>query len=531
VTRRSRLLFGVAVLDALIIALLWRDLVGPSHRVIDEVGLLSPQVRRVYDQHLEWVHQESGVDVRILLAPDAGGIPIEAFALASMRKLGVGRETGGRGLLIVVDTLDRAIRIEVGPKLEGILPDGFISFLMREHLRIFLEGGQPELGLRTTLFMIQWRIRMALLGEEYDPAVEEYVRDVRRLAAGGGASTRVTRDARLAGFINIEGDSAARAYFRPQPTVEGSYRRYEEWLVLGGGQMDIPLYTSESQRYLKGLPITPAFNAYILATEYGRAYSIEERGDLALLYYTDDPFLSPKFFRRTGDGWQMDVVAEVANSQETVGLPYTWRLRVSGDEYSTAFADLYTPLVVPSLDDYYRVIGGDNRPLQTRGTADPVESELAPRPRGRPRQPLPDASEYLTVRQAAERIRRSRGTRAIVILYNLPGTPVLDLPRMVASARACRERGIDVLALYADKVPPAALDLPALLRGQDAPFPPVRIHPWRSGMLDATMGELGIHVGMQWQAPLVAAIDAAGDVVGQGQGVADWEGIRALCEA
>jgi hypothetical protein len=46
----------------------------------------------------------------------------------------------------------------------------------------------------------------------------------------------------------------------------------------------VPLFTGESQRFLTGLPPSPAFNAYLLATEYGRAYRIDRGGDLAMLY-------------------------------------------------------------------------------------------------------------------------------------------------------------------------------------------------------------------------------------------------------
>ena len=101
-----------------------------------------------------------------------------------------------------------------------------------------------------------------------------------------------------------------------------------------------------SQEFLRRLPISRAFNEYLLATEYGRAYSIDERGDLALLYFTDDPFLSPKFFRREAGGWRLDIRAEIANSQEAVGFPYTWRLRDSGDDFSRVFADRYMPMDV-----------------------------------------------------------------------------------------------------------------------------------------------------------------------------------------
>jgi hypothetical protein len=32
----------------------------------------------------------------------------------------------------------------------------------------------------------------------------------------------------------------------------------------------------------------------------------------------------PHFFRRSADGWQMDVLAEVQNTREYAGGPFTW---------------------------------------------------------------------------------------------------------------------------------------------------------------------------------------------------------------
>jgi hypothetical protein len=37
------------------------------------------------------------------------------------------------------------------------------------------------------------------------------------------------------------------------------------------------------------------------------------RGDLATLYFTDDPLVSPHFFRRTSAGWVMDILADVSH--------------------------------------------------------------------------------------------------------------------------------------------------------------------------------------------------------------------------
>jgi hypothetical protein len=527
--RRVILLLVVAV-DALILVLFWPSIRGPSRHVDDRVGLIPKAEERDFNQYLDWVKGESGIDVRIVLVPEIRGSTPDQFALATMRDLGIGRETGARGLLIVYDTLARTMRVEVGPRLEGILTDAFVGYLMREHLDAFFNSGRPEFGLRTTLFMIHWRIRMARLGEAYDPSFEEYVRDVRRVGSGGGASGRMASGTGAAKLINRTGDTAAARHFIPQPTVEAAYRLQEEWLALGGGQVDVPLFTPASRRYFQQwLPMSSAFGAYLLAAEYGRHYVVDQRGDLAMLYYTDDPFLSPKFFRRTPEGWQMDVAAEVMNSREVVGMWYTWRLMDSGDDFSRVFADMYTPMLLPNTHDFYRVAGGDNRALVVRGTSKTVESELDPN-RRTPAESLTDGVpgvEYLTVRTAAERIRAARGRPTVVLLYGIWNKQTQgQLADIVRMARACRGWGVEFLAFHTDHLPRAVAALPDTLARYGAPFPVVQLYAWRSGMLNATMDELGISVGRSWMPPLAAVLDREGEVVWQAQGVTDWAAVE-----
>jgi hypothetical protein len=268
---------------------------------------------------------------------------------------------------------------------------------------------------------------------------------------------------------------------------------------------------------------------YLLATQYGRRYKVEEREDLAMLYYTDDPFLSPKFFRRTPEGWQMDLIAEVMNSEEFVGSYYTWRLRVSGDDFSHFFADMYTPIPLWEAGDFYRVAGGDNRWLKIRGDSQPVESELDPHEITGPQYLIDGAPgvEYLTVLGAARRIRAARGKPAVVLLYDYrtERTPS-DLSDIVRLATRCRERGVGFLAFHKAVQPETIALLPDKLHQYGDPFPVVQLYQWKSGMLDATMGELGIQVGRTWADPLVAVLDREGEVVWQGQAVTDWAGVE-----
>ena len=502
-------------------------------RVADRVGLIPKSVRVTHELQLQRLFEESGVDIRFLLVPTTGGETLEQFAVREARTRGLGRDAGRRGVLIVYDTLRREVRVEVGPNLQGVLPDGFVGYIVREHLRPFFARGDVELGLRTTVFLLHWRIREARLGDEYHPAFEEYVRDVRRLASGGGASGAIGSGVAASG-VYARADSATRAYFSPASTVEGTYRRYLEWLAQQQYYPDVSMFTQPSRNYYRGVPLTAGFRSGMLAMEYGRSYIVDERGDLAMLYYTGTPFRSPLFFRRTVSGWEMDALAELRNSLEAVGGPYTWLFIDSGDEYSRAFADRYMPLEGDWPEPLYRVAGGDNRPLPTRGIAtDAVESEAAVRGSVLPIAEAPARLiERMTVGEAAARVRRAEGRPSIVVFYmtftNWEET-FAGLGRLAAFSR---ESGVELLAFNTDHEAHLVEDLPGRLSAAKADAVPLmHIYSWKAGVFSTTLQELGIAGGREWLPPLVAVRDAAGKVTWQAQGVDQWDAVIAAARA
>ena len=325
---------------------------------VDEAGLLKPWQLSKFDHYLHQVRDESGVDVRFLLVRGVPHGDLESFALQRLRALGIGRQVDRRGLLFVYDLASQRMRIEVGPHLEGVFPDGFVGYLMREHAAAFFGARNPELGLRTMMFMVHRRLREAVLGMDYDPRAVSFITDSVRLAAGGGATARTALGESGHPFLGRSSTEAERAHFSPQPTPEDAFVSYLQWLRDGQFQSDLPLFTPATQQFLHSLPITQVYNDYILLGEYGQAYTITVRGDLALLTFTTTPFISPHFFRRTPAGWQMDLAAELRNTREYGGGPYTWGIRSSDDDFTRAFADQFV-----DYQGALRVAGGDNRAL------------------------------------------------------------------------------------------------------------------------------------------------------------------------
>jgi len=480
------------------------------HHVDDRADVLDTTDVDAFEDYLAQVDSESGVDIRFVFVDSLAGETLEQFAVRTARAMGIGQNLDRRGILFAYDVRGQRIHIEVGPTLQGIFPDGFIGYLMREQVHSFFTARKNmSLGLRRTVYMLQTRLRRAELGDDYDPRPATFIEDRRRLAIGGGASES-TDSAGARPFRSRLRGGAADRYFVPQPTVATSYQRYLEWLAQPDAPVDVPLFTHDTQVWLMGSPFTAMLTDYILFMEYGRAYQVVERGNLAMLYFTDDPLVSPHFFRRTAAGWVMDILADVRHSREAVGGAWTWFLTTPDDDITRAFRDTYTKVRSVVI----RVAGGDNRPLPIHRAA--VSPELTRTGAGN----VPGL-ERITVHEAAERIVAARGKLAVVLFYQWGNRNTREhFPQVVELVRRCQERGARVLAFSVDEPFYAPRGLPGFLREQQAPFPAIHIYPWLDGQFGEYVNPTGIHIGDSWGTPLIALIDKDGRVLAQAQSIA-----------
>ena len=333
----------------------------PRQHVIDRTGALPPHDLPRFEQYLGNILRESGIDLRIAFVPDTGGKAVEQLAADMMDQLGIGgRGEQERGVLLLYDLSARRLKVEVGYGLEAWFPDAFVSYLVEDHARMHFSSGEPSLGLRLMLRLLQHRIREAVIGNDFDPRVLERMRPLTHQSGGAGASRVVAigdgaRPRPAAAAVNSHAFPAGE-------TPADTYSTYLAWLSRWPLSPDVDLFTPESRRYIAALPLSPAYSEFILMGEYGKSYRVVEKDGLAMLYFTGTPFVSPHFLRRVEDRWQMDIVAEVAHSREHVGGEYTWAWRGEGDAFTTAFGDR-----LMTIKGYKRIADGDNRPLRIRG--------------------------------------------------------------------------------------------------------------------------------------------------------------------
>jgi uncharacterized protein len=89
----------------------------------DLTKTLNPEQAQAIEQSLTAFENRKGTQIAILIVPSTGPEPIEPFSIRVAEKWKIGRKRQDDGVILVIAKADRAVRIEVGYGLEGVLTD------------------------------------------------------------------------------------------------------------------------------------------------------------------------------------------------------------------------------------------------------------------------------------------------------------------------------------------------------------------------------------------------------------------------
>ena len=124
---RAAVLFFVAVTA-------WAQVAVPplTARVTDLTGTLTREQQAGLERMLQEFEARKGTQLAVLIVPTTAPEPIEQYALRVGEQWKIGRKKVDDGAILVVAKNDRAVRIEVGYGLEGVLNDATASRIIRE---------------------------------------------------------------------------------------------------------------------------------------------------------------------------------------------------------------------------------------------------------------------------------------------------------------------------------------------------------------------------------------------------------------
>lgn len=126
-------------------------LTGP---VVDLAGVLSRSDQAKISASLLQFQRKYGPQLQVLVVPKLEDETIESYSIKVVDEWKLGSEGKDNGVLLLVATQNRQVRIEVGRGLEGDLPDALAGRIIRAGIIPFFKQGQTGAGVLVGLSMI-----------------------------------------------------------------------------------------------------------------------------------------------------------------------------------------------------------------------------------------------------------------------------------------------------------------------------------------------------------------------------------------
>lgn len=120
---------------------------APLGRVSDFAGLLVPDDKARIESRLEAIEAANSNQFAVAIFRSLEGDSLEDFSIRLGDAWKVGHKGRDNGLLLLIFTADRKVRIEVGKGLEGAIPDALASRVIRGEIAPRFQQGDFAGGL------------------------------------------------------------------------------------------------------------------------------------------------------------------------------------------------------------------------------------------------------------------------------------------------------------------------------------------------------------------------------------------------
>lgn len=280
--------------------------------VNDEAKLFSPEQAENVATFHRYLLADHDIDYRVITSTVNGDLNQYATEQFEAQQVG-STSKGGRGLLLVLNTTQNKVRLEVSRALEAAYPDAFIGYIEQRQMTPFFAAGRVADGVLATTEMIVTRAQHAQANQGWDDETWS-----KASTSGGGA----TANARLEGKPLQHKQSTANANVNQtnpakinaaSSTPENTLQAYMQAMSERNANPNLNIYTAETRAMLNQWVVTPAQMDNITQAYRGchaEATRYDAKQTLAVIRYpVSDRACSPWFFIHSNDGWQLDLTA------------------------------------------------------------------------------------------------------------------------------------------------------------------------------------------------------------------------------
>ncbi len=311
-------------------------LVDPNRKT----GIFSEKLQRMSES----LRDVLGIDIHIVIARlDENNIGVQAEKLFQLRDIGRTVKTGG--ILILVDSGRKEVKIEVSHSLEGVLTDSTVGLIAKNQLAPYTSYNAIGMALMDTLHYIKNYLYLAslqgrLLLDERFTSTRDYAEKSEILSGGAGAFATI-KD------INFDQDWKRRlsrterqAYLPsndPMKSAEAFIRVLKNLI----GDPTLDLFTNESNIMRSYYPVAP-FEYLARYREFvkSRPLRVIQEGDYAVVSSANPSHaFAPILLKRVDNLWRIDTVelwkniffnGEGKNFLHNANMPYTFGLAQFG---------------------------------------------------------------------------------------------------------------------------------------------------------------------------------------------------------
>lgn len=280
-----------------------RPKIRENNRLYDYAVILQ-DMRESSDRYLETIEKSFGIETLIVTVPSLEGeTSIEQLAVKIFNNWEIGRNYGGKGILVVLADDCKQVKLEVSYELEDVFTDAFCGYIEDLQLRPYFLAGQLGTGLIAVMEEIEKRSQIKYAGS-YD---SDYIQKLdKELLLSGGAGAK--RD--LLKFENEEVKKDADNYPAGQTPQESWQTLIRSWQDKTR-DYNLGIYTEITKLTYRDYQNLPDSRYEKDVRTYAdKPFEVIQNNSYAVIFFGNKTGWdnSPYLLCKTPEGWKFDIV-------------------------------------------------------------------------------------------------------------------------------------------------------------------------------------------------------------------------------